>query len=150
MDPWMCPTQSSAHRGGGAGRALPAAGVSPRTGEVGDEWPEPTEPTEPGRKEVLFLATCFLPWASCVSEHLQEGRRSWFVAWKSKITLGIQRNTAPWNSETQENPSSGFFPTKCENQPISGCFCYSNPTTTLNFRIQLQLQVTSDSEMRQR
>lgn len=125
----MCPNQSSAHRCCGAGRALPAAGASLRTGEDGDEWPEPTEP---GRKEVLFLATCFLPWASWLSEHLREGKKE--LIWNTgKATGGNRNNTAPRNSGTQENPSGGFFPNKCENQPIPGYFCYSNPTTTPNF-----------------
>lgn len=69
---------------------------------------------------------------------------------KKKATGGNQNKTAPWNSETQKNPSGGFFfPNQCENQPTSGYFCYSNPTTTLNFRTRLQHRVKfSDFEMR--
>lgn len=35
--------------------------------EVGEEWPEPTDP---GRNDVLFLATCFRDCASWLSKLL--------------------------------------------------------------------------------
>lgn len=57
-----------AHRCCWAAAALPGASFS--TGGEGDDCPEP------GRKDVLFLATCFLDWASRPSEHLQEGKRA--------------------------------------------------------------------------
>lgn len=64
-----------------------------------------------------------------------------------KATGGNQSNAAPRNSETPGESQQWFcFPKKCENQPISGYFCYSNARTTLNLRTQLQ--VTSDFERR--
>lgn len=46
---------------------FPPGAFSLSAGDVGEEWPEPTDP---GRKDVLFLATCFRDWASWPSKLL--------------------------------------------------------------------------------
>lgn len=69
---------------------------------------------------------------------------------KKKQLVGIKIKLPHGIQKTQKNPSGVFFfPNQCENQPTSGYFCYSNPTTTLNFRTQLQHRVKFfDFEMR--
>lgn len=58
--------------------SFPADTFSLSVDEVGEEWPEPTDP---GRNDVLFLATCFRDCASWLSKSVS-------AAWGERGGIG--------------------------------------------------------------
>lgn len=100
-----------AHRCCWAAAALPGASFS--TGGEGDDCPEP------GRKDVLFLATCFLDWASRPSEHLQEGKRAAIGKVQQPHSPRVTASIPPTRRE-QIHPHSRANPSVRRKQSCSG------------------------------